>query len=90
LELADIIRCHGPKYRERFGQRMPENHRRALDAIERCRTSDNGGHTAAPTASMCISVTTVAITDHALNAAEPTRRRGLMANANGSCPSRIS
>ena len=44
LELADIVRRHGPKYRERFGERMPEIHRRALDAIERCRTADNGGH----------------------------------------------
>ena len=28
----------------RFGERMPETHRRALTAIERCRTPDNGGH----------------------------------------------
>lgn len=44
LDLADIIRRHGPGYVARFGQAMPQAHRRALQAIERCRTPANGGH----------------------------------------------
>jgi len=44
LELADLVRRHGPGYRARFGTRMPAAHRRALDAIARCRTPANGGH----------------------------------------------
>lgn len=44
LDLAEIIRRHGPGYLERFGGTMPNAHRRALDAIERCRTPANGGH----------------------------------------------
>ena len=43
-ELAEVIRRHGPEYLRRFGARMPPGHRRALRAIERCRTPANGGH----------------------------------------------
>jgi len=43
-ELADVIRRHGPEYRRRSAARMPPSHRRALRAIERCRTPANGGH----------------------------------------------
>lgn len=44
VELADIVRGHGGAYREKFGERMPQRHRRALDAIEACRTEALGGH----------------------------------------------
>ena len=33
MDLAEIFREHGPAYREKFGARMPESHRRAMDAI---------------------------------------------------------
>ena len=42
LELADIIRRHGPAYRARGG--VPAHHLRTLSAIERCRTAKLGGH----------------------------------------------
>ena len=42
-DLAEIFRLHGPAYREKFGARMPESHRRAMDAIESCRTEAQGG-----------------------------------------------
>lgn len=44
ITLADIVRRHGPEYRARFGAAMPRAHRRALDAITRCRTAAQGGH----------------------------------------------
>ena len=44
LELADIVRRHAPAYLARFGARVPQAHRKALRAIERCRTPENGGH----------------------------------------------
>ncbi|MFC2173171.1 IS91 family transposase [Acidobacteriota bacterium] len=44
VELADIIRRHGPEYRQRYGQRLPTTHRRAMDAVEQCRTQALGGH----------------------------------------------
>lgn len=43
-DLAEIVRRHGPEYLARFGDTMPKSHRRALEAIERCRTPANGGH----------------------------------------------
>jgi hypothetical protein len=42
-DLAEIFRVHGPAYREKYGARMPESHRRAMDAIESCRTEARGG-----------------------------------------------
>ena len=42
LELADIIRRHGPAFRARGG--VPAHHLRTLSAIERCRTAQLGGH----------------------------------------------
>jgi hypothetical protein len=44
VELADIVRVHGPEYLEKFGDRMPKNHKRALAAIAACRTEAMGGH----------------------------------------------
>lgn len=43
MDLAEIFRAHGPAYREKLGTRMPESHRRAMDAIESCRTEALGG-----------------------------------------------
>lgn len=44
IELAEIVRKHGPEYLEKFGNRMPHNHKRALAAIVACRTEEMGGH----------------------------------------------
>ena len=42
-DLAEIFRVHGPAYREKYGALMPKSHRRAMDAIESCRTDAQGG-----------------------------------------------
>lgn len=42
LELADIVRRHGPAYRQ--AHLMPLEHLRPLRAIETCRTATLGGH----------------------------------------------
>lgn len=42
VEVADIFRQCGPDYRK--SHRMPRNQRRAMSAIEACRTSLLGGH----------------------------------------------
>lgn len=44
VELADIVRGHGPAYLKRFGGRMLPSHRRALSDIVQCRTPALGGH----------------------------------------------
>jgi hypothetical protein len=44
VELADIVRIHGPEYLDKFGDRMPVGHKRALAAIAACRTEAMGGH----------------------------------------------
>ena len=44
IELAEVVRIHGPRYLEQFGDRMPGNHKRALFAIAACRTEAMGGH----------------------------------------------
>jgi ribosomal protein L37AE/L43A len=44
LELADIVRRYGPSYCRRFADRLLPSHRRALRAIEQCRTEALGGH----------------------------------------------
>ncbi len=43
LEVADILRLHGPEYREKFGDRMLPSHHRAMQDIEQCRTATLGG-----------------------------------------------
>jgi hypothetical protein len=43
LEVADILRLHGPAYRARFGNRILPSHRRAMQDIEQCRTQSLGG-----------------------------------------------
>ncbi len=44
IELADVVRKHGPEYLDKFGDRMPSSHKRALFAITACRTEEMGGH----------------------------------------------
>ena len=44
VEIADIFRQHGPDYRADYAQRMPASHRKAMAAIEACRTERLGGH----------------------------------------------
>jgi hypothetical protein len=44
IELAEVVKKHGPEYLERFGGRMPYSHKRALNAIAACRTEAMGGH----------------------------------------------
>lgn len=43
LEVADILRLHGPAYREKFSDRMLPSHLRAMRDIEQCRTESLGG-----------------------------------------------
>jgi hypothetical protein len=40
--VADVVRQHAPAYLERFGEAVPEPHRRVLDAIADCRTGRLG------------------------------------------------
>ncbi len=44
LELAEIIRRHGPVYLAHYGDHLLPSHRRALADIEACRTAKLGGH----------------------------------------------
>ena len=44
IELAEIFRRYGPANRETFGARLLPSHRRAMQAIEQCRTAALGGH----------------------------------------------
>jgi hypothetical protein len=43
LELADIFRQYGPAYRQKYADHLLPSHRRAMRAIERCRTPALGG-----------------------------------------------
>ena len=43
LELADIFRLYGPAYRQKYASRLLPSHRRAMRAIEQCRTPALGG-----------------------------------------------
>jgi len=43
MDLADVVRRHGPAYLDKFGARMPAAHRQALAAIVRCHTPACGG-----------------------------------------------
>lgn len=44
LEVADIFRQIGPDYRQRHADHLSRGQRRAMGAIERCRTAALGGH----------------------------------------------
>ncbi|MBA2722102.1 MAG: transposase [Methylibium sp.] len=43
MELADVVRMHGPDYLAKYGARMPPGHRKALEAILGCHTPACGG-----------------------------------------------
>jgi hypothetical protein len=43
LELADIFRQYGPAYRQKYAERLLSSHKRAMRAIEQCRTPALGG-----------------------------------------------
>ena len=43
LELANIFRQYGPAYRQKYANRLLSSHRRAMRAIEQCRTPALGG-----------------------------------------------
>jgi hypothetical protein len=44
LELADIFREYGPAYRAKYGDRILQSHKKAMDDIQHCRTTAMGGH----------------------------------------------
>lgn len=44
MELADIVKAHGADYLRCHGNRMLPSHKRALTAMEQCRTQALGGH----------------------------------------------
>ena len=44
LEVADVFRHHGEVYRQQHGASLSTARRRAMSAIERCRTAALGGH----------------------------------------------
>jgi hypothetical protein len=44
LEVADIVRLHGPAYCARFGKSLGPTQRRALRDLQACRTPACGGH----------------------------------------------
>jgi hypothetical protein len=43
VEMAELFRLHGPQYRAKFGDQMPQSHLRAMEAIAQCRTEALGG-----------------------------------------------
>ena len=43
VEVAEILRLHGPAYRAKFGSRLLPSHRRVMQDIEQCRTAARGG-----------------------------------------------
>lgn len=43
MNLADVVRRHGPAYLRKYGERMPRSHQVALDAVLRCHTPAQGG-----------------------------------------------
>jgi Putative transposase/Transposase zinc-binding domain len=43
LEVADVLRCYGPEYLDRFGQDLLPSHRRAIEDRLACRTEALGG-----------------------------------------------
>jgi hypothetical protein len=40
--VADVVRRYGGEYLERFGARMPAEHKKVLRAIAACRTGELG------------------------------------------------
>lgn len=46
MQLADVLRRHGPSYLQRYGDAVPISHVRAIEAVTRCRTAALGGQLA--------------------------------------------
>lgn len=44
VEIADIFLRYGPQYRAKYGDKMLPSHKKAMHAIEQCRTAALGGH----------------------------------------------
>ncbi len=44
VEVADVFRAFGPAYRQQYGDQLSLEQRRAMRAIEVCRTAVLGGH----------------------------------------------
>jgi hypothetical protein len=44
LEVADIVRTHGDKFRQAHAESLSVGQKRVLRAIELCRTAALGGH----------------------------------------------
>jgi hypothetical protein len=44
VELAEVIHRYGLQYHTKYGDKMLSSHRKAMRAIERCRTAALGGH----------------------------------------------
>jgi hypothetical protein len=44
LEVADIVRAHGEEFRHAHAASLSAGQKRALRAIELCRTAELGGH----------------------------------------------
>jgi hypothetical protein len=44
IEVAEIFRCYGPAYRDKFNGRLLPSHLQAMQDIEQCRTEALGGH----------------------------------------------
>jgi hypothetical protein len=44
VEMAEVLRRHGPEYLNRYKERMPSRHLQVMEAIARCRTEALGGH----------------------------------------------
>jgi len=42
VSINAIFTTFGPEYLDRYGQKMPDNHRKTMDAIISCRTSARG------------------------------------------------
>ena len=45
LEVADVLRAHGPAFLERHGRHLSATQRRAVQELAQCRTAALGGHT---------------------------------------------
>jgi len=55
--LNDIFRTFGPEYLVRFGDDIPREHRKVIDAICECRTEEAG----IPTSCIAPAVTAIAL-----------------------------
>ena len=91
LEVADILRDHGPAWREANRGHVSLDQLKVMSAIERCRTAALGGPaTRARTAASGASPTTPAAIATAPNASLNGRKNGSACNVIYCCPFPIS